>query len=335
MTSLRQRRLVLLAGAGLVFVVLAILTIAPRSSTPVDAEEMVRLAFRKNPDLAYVAQVRSTCEGADGPIEAHATVYHRAGQERISHGQGNGASWSIVGEGYSCTYTPQQDCTLVTTTGGNLSETDRLDVLLENYVALPGRQEKIAGQKTISILLKPKTSGRPHKRLWVDPRHGVVLKSVSYSADGSERGVMETTSIRYNADVDPALLQLPDEGNIVKISRPLSTEASANLGIAPREPDYLPQGFRLDGVYDFECQCNCNHKAIQMVYTDGLNTLSIFQTANAHTCCTDTCHVTGSGCVMQTASIGKIGNVAADDRNVVVVADLPASEIQKIAESYR
>lgn len=81
-------------------------------------------------------------------------------------------------------------------------------------------------------------------------------------------------------------------------------------------------------------QCACGHHAAQLSYTDGLNTISVFQTPNVQ-CKETSCTMDGGKCVMRESQIARLGQVQRDGKTVVVVADILPEQIRKIAESVR
>ena len=219
-----------------------------------------------------------------------------------------------------------------------LADKQRVRLLLENYRARIEGGETVAGRAAYVVSLSPRRASGPSKRLWIDAERYTVLKSVDYSASGKPRAEMEVASVSYNAEIDRTRFELPEDDGLerVDVTAPRDRrQLSQELGISVQEPSYVPKGFVIEGSYLFNCPCGCNHRSAQLTYTDGLNTISVFQTPAGVTCSSTACRQSGHDCIIQESEMARLGQINRADKSVAVVADLLPDEVRKIAESVQ
>lgn len=148
-------------------------------------------------------------------------------------------------------------------------------------VNLIGR-DKIAGRSAYVLEVKPKLRHKgPTRKLWIDAEKWIKLKTEDIAPGGA------VVSMSYYTKID-FVNTIPDEkfriepGPGVRVERepmPLSwipiEKARQQAGFRILEPEYLPPGFKLAGatVVPFR-----GGKLVGLRYTDGVSTLSLFQT---------------------------------------------------------
>ena len=214
------------------------------------------------------------------------------------------------------------------------SNQDRqMELFLQNHRVERVGGERIAGRSASELLVKSK-SGQLKKRLWVDAKTNVILRSEDYDASGKAQSSMRLDSIKY-APVSDSLFARPSngvrclEGPGKAMGREELTKA---IGFAVKPPRYIPKGYRLEGYRLYDCPCGCGHKSAYIRYTNGLESISIFETR------------ADSGCLKEGkcgAHVGKrfvCDNLALTSKNgisFVVIADLKSVELRKITDSIK
>ncbi|HOP80763.1 MAG TPA: sigma-E factor regulatory protein RseB domain-containing protein [Armatimonadota bacterium] len=212
-----------------------------------------------------------------------------------------------------------------------------LDLMLENYSAKLTGRDNVAGRDVNVVELTPKHKGNPSKRLWIDSETGLVLRSEDYSFDGSLRTKTVFTKVSYsrqdnqakgNTDVLPVQF-------VKKMDKP---DVEKAVGVKVSMPEYVPAGYVLDGISVHSCECSCSHKAAHIRYTNGINSISIFETPDSHTCgaldCGSLCPKDG-GCEIRNACQARVALASSGGKNVIVVTDMPEQEIARITNSIR
>lgn len=308
------------------------------ASPPVDVDRLVANALNNEKTGDYVARVRTSVIYCGRAITTEAVVLHDGDREKIENpGQDGRGAWAMTDGSRRYTFLPKDRVLLVSEQSG----VGKANLLLLNYKPEYAGMDKVAGRRVYVVDLVPRREGRPSKKLWIDREHYTILRSVDYSASGDERGGMETIKIAYNAKVDPGAFRLPPSSDVRRIEACVSSSpASLNgkLGFKVVAPGYIPSGYRLEGYYLYNCQCRCNHSSAQLTYTDGLNVISVFETSAKVACANGSCSMGAqrSGkCAVEGCEMARAGRILRGDKMVVVVGDLPAEEIRRMAESTK
>jgi outer membrane lipoprotein-sorting protein len=158
---------------------------------------------------------------------------------------------------------------------------DRLDALLRNYRAVFDDVENTANRPTSSIFLVNKYTGERAMRLWIDNQTHLVLRRETFHGDGAVASQMRFEAIRYTKNVpdDIFAVDLPAgftrvEGYDAPVPSPELKDIVREAGFKPYTPKDLPQGFVLAGGVVAHAK---NVKTLQLTYTDGLRTISLFE----------------------------------------------------------
>ncbi len=153
-------------------------------------------------------------------------------------------------------------------------ETSHLAWLAANY-HITAAPDELLGRPVARIDIRPLTSDRPSRRIYVDNATGVVLRSERIGPDGrigeaSTFVAFEPMPRGWRLDVRvPSGLHLTAEPQM----RPITSAAAARL-VAQRPARFTPPaGFHLTEVY----LARREPPVIQSVYTDGLSTLVLTQ----------------------------------------------------------
>ncbi|OFX14828.1 MAG: hypothetical protein A2Z18_01955 [Armatimonadetes bacterium RBG_16_58_9] len=235
-------------------------------------------------------------------------------------------------------------------------------MLKANYTPLVEGEDTIAGRQVWTMRLKPKRKNFAWKQLWIDKQTYVVLASKDWSFQNEMIRTMVTTHVSYcdrplakrrvpkpdglrqqlrNCEYRPRCFGSSEITHCPSISQHVAAEAAeryysqrvssyglrAGRRVPPGtiQPRYIPTGFVLDRV---EVDKDCG--SAQLVYSDGLYAISVFVGGIAgksvERLCPGTVYDWGQGLMVATR---------VRDEDVLVMGDLPAEEIEKIAGSVR
>ena len=159
-------------------------------------------------------------------------------------------------------------------------EKKKQDLLLSNYEVKTIGRESIAGRDAIVIKVSCKYSGRPSKKIWIDDKTDVILKSEQYNSNGDLMLLTYFKGVDYNPSLDDINFK-PPQGRIIKTVseqdiKNLSADAISKIvGFKMILPSFLPDGYILEGCYLYRCGCGVDMAHLR--YIDGLNSISIFQ----------------------------------------------------------
>ncbi len=157
-------------------------------------------------------------------------------------------------------------------------------LIRENYRAIDKGDETFDGRQTVDVLLINKYSHHPTMFVRIDRESKVVLDKQEYGDDGALVSESRFEQVRY-APVSTADFALPKQYGVVQSQ--MLAEASRDpsrlvrdAGFAARKPRLLPEGFApLDGAL-LEMR---GVRTLDLLYSDGIRTVSLFECAAAAT----------------------------------------------------
>lgn len=186
-------------------------------------------------------------------------------------------------------YNPRRNRLRVAQKAGTLEEEAQRELALleRNYTSEVVETGRIANRPVWVVELRPRHKLDRWKRLSIDQEKWTILESEDLQGD---RGVLRRTvftEVRYlGPEVQlsdsefrpPQSLLAGAEGDPEGSSRFLDLQALSRLvGFHARAPRELPKGFEFEGAYQVPCICGKKHRAVRMVYSDGLNKISLFE----------------------------------------------------------
>jgi sigma-E factor negative regulatory protein RseB len=195
--------------------------------------------------------------------------------------------------------------------------------ILERYTLRLGDVERVAGVECQVIHVEPKDTLRYGYKLWVDPVTGLLLKAQTLNERQEVLEQMAFVDVRIGERVDRSQLKpsWPTEGWRIERSEHRSVDL-ARLGwsVAP------PAGFRkmLEVARRFGPGPNAGRTAMQVVYSDGLATVSVFIEPGAAEPAAE--HVQSHG---PTSAYSR--RVA--DANVTVIGEVPPATVKAVAQA--
>jgi len=307
---------------------------------PPPVSAIVVSALMQEETVPYTATASLSMPYQGRMVKSTISIIHSHDAEKISRPSKGDGPWSIKDARGSCAYCPKSNRLVVNRWSSMLTPEERGRLLLANYDPRYEGSERVAGRDAYVIELVPKHQGRASKKIWVDVHSQTVLRSIDRSCDGEERG-MEITDIHYTAGADKAAFTPhPKAGAKTLIScKPADpTTLDSKVGVHVTLPAYIPSGFKLEGRHLFTPPCGCCPICGQLTYTDGLCVISVFQ-SRPDTKCTSTCcgpKAARPGTYRATCcGITGSGRITRKDKTIVVIADLPPTELRKIAESVK
>lgn len=195
----------------------------------------------------------------------------------------------------------------------------RLNLALKNYKVIDVGNGKIAGRPTNIIKLVPKKSGNPSETIWIDDQYHLVLKSELKNSSGVTISISEFRKITFNPkDIKDATFTVP------KGVKPPNNPVP-DLGFSIVKPKYIPKGYSF--VQTTTVPVEKDVFAAHLMYTNGINTISIFERKKS-----------GKDSGNWKSGVGNVANMVRFDRNQItftIIGDIEKRELQKIADSLK
>jgi len=170
------------------------------------------------------------------------------------------------------------------TIDNQISAADDFDQVLGNYRAVPDGADTVADRATQSFVFVNKHTGERALRVWLDRETHLVLKKEEYHANGAIASQARFEELRYTDTIPRDLFAIdPPRGYAqvagVDVDMPSSDiqRVIKQARFTPYEPKNLPQGFELDSG---DVTTVNGVRTLQLLYSDGLRTISLFENAN-------------------------------------------------------
>ncbi len=193
-----------------------------------------------------------------------------------------------------------------------------ISLVLKNYNVESVGSAVIAGRPSYIIKFTPKKRGNPSETVWVDKSCYLPLRSELRNSSGT----LISVSAFKQITIEP--LDIPSSAFEVKASAfSSSSGSSGDLGFAVTKPGYVPKGYVL--VQTGKIKIGTGYAA-HLMYTNGVNTISIFQRKR------------GSDSGQKPPGLGKWATVLRFDRGSItytIIGDIAKRELEKIAGSLK
>ncbi len=170
-------------------------------------------------------------------------------------------------------------------TAKKISEEQEWNLLLSNYDITLGAHDTVAGHACQLVILKPKTSGKPLEKIWVDKKTGVILEIRRvHPATGVAMVSRYVKFTSWEAGDQAAPVVTIDPATEPKEEHPLQLDFLSKEDLdkdgrfAGPVPQSLRDGFIFESADFMQVKGGTVH---QLRYTDGLCVLSLFQTEHA------------------------------------------------------
>lgn len=206
-------------------------------------------------------------------------------------------------------------------------------LVLRNYRPRLEGMDTVADRPAYRIFLAPRRPGDPSKRLWIDQQTYLKLGSEDYDSDNHVLRETHFQEIDFDA-LDPEGFRPPayilsaahrtysDEAHSRSVA-----EVSEAIGFRIRLPHYVPAGYVFDGAYSIACECGCEKPAAQVRWSNGLNTISMFQ-------CGDPCEH-GGACPFTARPHPVKSQIIIDGQSFLFIGETAAENLERMARSLR
>lgn len=184
--------------------------------------------------------------------------------------------------------------------------------------------DRIADQETMVVHIDPKDRYRYGMKFWINQDNGLMMKSSLIDETNREIEQVMFTSLKLFEEGETLVIDtLPKIGENYSLIRYHRGESVASLTADDAwQLTEAPGGFWRESVLKRKIP-GTNHVVQQMVYTDGLASLSIFIERNS----SDT-HRGGTSMGAVNAFIRVLNN-----HSVTAIGEVPAVTVKKVAES--
>jgi outer membrane lipoprotein-sorting protein len=210
--------------------------------------------------------------------------FHKQGMSRLEY-MSPPMKGVVIVHSRDCAWRYDPATGRVVVTPGAVRGTPERDFLTQkNYRIIAGAHVMIAGRDTLQIDVVPRNPGNPWRRFWMDTEKQVLLGWEHFNAQGHPKSVSQFESVEFK-DVPGTLFEQPRETpaglSPPWFSRPLSIPALQKaVGFPLVMPALLPKGYRLEHNYLTQCEDGCGAAVALTLFTDGVNSLSFFQTSH-------------------------------------------------------
>lgn len=227
------------------------------------------------------------------------------------------------------TVTPDEQCPGLT---------EKLDLLLANHRVTSSGIRTVAGRPAHVVLVRDNESRRVLKRLWVDAETYAVLGQEDHDYRGRVQSSTRFISVRFEEAIPDKVFELPRSRKTIAKHDKAGGEMkpqqlSEMLGFRVRFPAYVPKGYQFDSCRLHSCCYGCSHPLACIRYTNGLTSISVFESkANAECGCPD---IRQESSVLSKCDRGNAARVTMAGISCVVIGDLPGTEITRITDSLR
>ncbi len=190
-------------------------------------------------------------------------------------------------------------------------------------ISMAGRA-RVANQDTVVIGIMPKDQYRYGLKFWVNADNGLMMKSSLLDANGREVEQVMFTSLELVTEEQKSKLSImPVIQSGYSVDRYESGDGSRDFAAEQTwQIDGLPGGFWRESVYKRQV-ADSNQYVHQMVFTDGLASLSVFIERKSDSL---TQGPNSMGAV--NAFIRTLG-----DHSVTAIGEVPAVTVKRFAES--
>ena len=326
--------------------VIALLALVLGCEVAASPADIVRKAYSAEKTAVFSGKLTNTVNIAGRAQTAAVTIHRSKSKLRMEYTSGPMIGVVVIEDGKSV-YTLVKSSKMVYVAIPPPA-TDHVKLLLSNYTPVASGKSKVAARGTDVIRLQPKTPGNPKLILWVDEKTGVILRSERYLHTGALATRSAYSSISFSPALSTVLYTVPKQWKRVNTgaaSNPISAnQVQKSAGFKPLKPSYVPKGYVLDGY--FLRRTGSGKIAVVLKYTDGLNSITVFQRECGNG--QDRGKNRGYGrqmragnqgmgknrCMTKSEPFGIVGEAQVNSIMIAVTADLHPSQIQKIANSF-
>lgn len=157
---------------------------------------------------------------------------------------------------------------------------DELELVKQNYAIQVTEEYNITNRKGYKISFKPKKADRPQQVYWIDDQTGIPFKIEKYGPNNTLVSVSSFSEINFHISTQASnpFLMVPPNTSLTEIQEKGNLTIEQAKDLMENQiilPQYIPTGFVLK---DIVFRIHGPEKALQLFYTDGLSSLSVFET---------------------------------------------------------
>ena len=154
-----------------------------------------------------------------------------------------------------------------------------LDLVKKNYEIKKLGEYEANNRTCYKIIFKHKTNDRPQQIYWIDSQTGIPFKIEKYNSDNELVSISSFSDIDFQVTANKENLDflVPPQTELTEVKEKFNltvADAKKQLGNEISVPIYIPIGFSLNNII---LRSLGSGKTIQLFYTDGLSSFSIFQ----------------------------------------------------------
>lgn len=214
-----------------------------------------------------------------------------------------------------------------------LPDAQSLSKINKNYLVSQNGEARVAGFQTYSIQFQPKDNLRYGRRMWVDSNTGLLLKSEVIDERGAIVEQYAFTQLTVGSGVDRSWITADGMGQGKSGAASATRQADQNSARKATTPpasgwqvDAMPKGFEKIAELRRPMH-NRTGTAIQMVYSDGLASISVFIEDNDNDE-DDYPGLTSQGAI-------QVYSRLINDHLVTVVGEVPPQTVIQVGDSVR
>ncbi|MEN6520655.1 MAG: MucB/RseB C-terminal domain-containing protein [Armatimonadota bacterium] len=195
----------------------------------------------------------------------------------------------------------------------------RINLALKNYKVTKAGQDVVAGRQAYVLRLTPRKRGNPSETVWIDTVYHLVLKNELKNSSGTTISVSAFRQITFEpGNITAAAFMVPR--NIKAQNNPVP-----DLGFTVVKPKYMPKGYSF--VQTTSVPVGNDVYAAHLMYTNGINTISIFERKAG-----------GKNSGNWNSGLGNVANMVRFNHGRVIftiIGDIAKQELQRIADSLK
>ncbi|MEN6373051.1 MAG: MucB/RseB C-terminal domain-containing protein [Armatimonadota bacterium] len=195
----------------------------------------------------------------------------------------------------------------------------RINLALRNYKVTQAGRDVVAGRQAHVIKLTPRKRGNPSETVWIDTVYHLVLKNELKNSSGTTISVSAFRQIIFEpGNITDAAFAVPK--NVRTPHNPVT-----DLGFTVVKPKYMPKGYSF--VQTTSVPVGNDVYAAHLMYTNGINTISVFERKAG-----------GKNSGDWKSGFGSIANMVHFSHGQVtftIIGDIAKRELQRIADSLK
>ena len=215
------------------------------------------------------------------------------------------------------------------------------DLIRANYRVKVLGNEYVAGRLTTHLRVTSRYGSPISREFWIDAEKRLVLCSRESDRMGKVLYQEQFATVDFAPDTNGVCVWGTEPTTTqpaVPLARRVKPEQlSKELGFSVSESKRIPKGYVLMGTYLTECPRGCGAKAALSRYTDGLSSISVFQTRHHGAKCDldgpSALPIKAGQCLVIRSGRETMAVVQKMGTHVIAVGALPANILSGVADT--